>query len=220
MKKIATYLPVFSGFYGTIFDVDSEYLENEEKRNILDEAGAKDVPEEDFDEVMDFDYSAWSKEYSESLVWAIHHKLEGLVEGFQKVEFEKLCSPREYNFYNDSIDVKIVLKSFKKFHAWLVNYLGVNELLWAEFLQDRYTGRDGFIPFHPNTVEGWKEKTDNYKNLDGHYLGSILDFILQNEEYDVEALYYDVEKPWYGCYVSVDEKLLERYRDAKTKINA
>jgi len=220
MKKIATYLPVFTGFYGTIFECDSEYLEEDEKRDILDNAGAKDVPEEDFDEVTDFDYSAWSKEYSENMVWAIHHKLESLVDGFQNIEFETLVSPKFYNFFNDSINVKIVLKSFKAFHAWLMNYLDINKLQWKEYLENRYTGRDGYIPYYSNTIEGWKEDTENYTKLDGHYLGAILDFILQNEDYDIESLYYDAEKPYYGSYVSVDKKMLERYQNAKNKINA
>ena len=189
MQTISTYAPVFTGFYNTIFDESDSFLNME----LDDEDQFREnyeVPEEipwDFitDRFSDYiDCAAAEKAVAEYVLDAI----PGLYPtAFNlSVEFETLRSPREYNFANDSIDCKITLDIDE-----LKKYLDEHNEEFDNFLRDRYTSRSGFISSYPNTMAEWAEDTEDFTNLEGHYLGAILDFIAAEEHDDPQLdLYY------------------------------
>jgi len=164
--KVETYLPVFSGFYGTIWepneDSEIEYINEERERKGLEPV--------DFD-AIDFDYSGYREHAAKQITYAVEDHLKDFV---KSIKFQELRSPREYNFANDSINVEITLT--QKNVKVIRDFLKTNKEAFANYLRDTYTSRSGFISFYPNYIEGFcgdlKEALQ-----DKHKLGSILNFI-------------------------------------------
>lgn len=170
--KIKSFLPVFPGFYGTLFEPSEDHIIE------------GDFTYDDYT----FDYNSYQLDMSKACVNAIEAQLNEL--GFKiGVTFEHVVSPREYNFTNDSINVtyKVSGETVKL----LKKYLIANLPAYSEYLT-RYKSRSGFISYYSYDVSNWLDVV-NLKSLnhDAHCLGSILDFVLTNEDYDSEALRYD-----------------------------
>jgi hypothetical protein len=168
--KIEGYLPVFTGFYNTIFEPNEEmYIEDGY----------------DYDD-YDFDY----KKYYEDMGEACSDAIEEQLEDFEiKINFQEVVSPKAYNFSNDSFNVEYTVTP--KSIAKITSYLKANKEAFDKYLKDNYTSRSGFMSSYSNDADDWFEDLKNAKKLE-HIFGSILGFILQNEGYDQEKLYYDV----------------------------
>jgi hypothetical protein len=133
--KANTYLPLFSGFYGSIwsepcFDMEDEYY------NI-----PKDMSFDDFVDWKSY-YNDIAKKYCDFV--------EGSLSDFvSRIDFQSIESPKYYNFSNDSINCEIEF----------------NDSLVDQYILDNYTSRDGFISFYENDasnwLDGWKE--DSHK---------------------------------------------------------
>lgn len=179
MKAIKTYLPLFSGFYGTIWESDES-----------DFCYENDCA---FDDLI-INY----KEYELDVVLGICDFVEANCEFIKSIKFENICSPRAYNFSNDSANVSIAIKKreFKK-------YLNDNKEALDKYLRERYTSYDGFWSDYGNSFELWKEETNNFTNLDNHYLGSLLQFYFENEEI-TEYDCYTVSGVYIDCYITID----------------
>ncbi len=182
-----TFLPVFQGFYGTFWDGDSQ---SEMMIQNLREDGAT---EKEIDFVFNSEaYSRAWKEYQQTVCAdacnAVEKKLQelGLIES---LKFEKLVSPREYNFQNDSINVEIAV-----IENAIVEYLQDHIGAFDTYLKDHYTSRDGFISSHSTDTLDWLAGNGFMDNE--HELGAVLEFILEAEGYDAEALYNDTQ--FYG----------------------
>jgi len=174
--KIETFLPVFPGFYGSIFDADSDI------EDFLYEEGAKW-------EQLEFDNEEYQNDVSEAACSELEYSLSDFV---SSIKFQSLQSPKYYNFSNDSINCEIVLLKcdIKAIKDYVFKYSGE----FKQYLKDRYTSRSGFMSFHSNNFEDWCEYTQTFTNYkdNAHYLGAVLEFICQNEEIDQEHLYYGI----------------------------
>jgi hypothetical protein len=172
---IESYLPIFPGFYNTVFDCD--------EANVYDESEGESF--EDFD----YDYHGYRLRVCKSCVLSIEAKLQEL--GFPiNVKFQKISSPKYYNFENDSVHVKYRLLGGAI--GKIRDYVVANMEQFIVYITGNYTSYDGFRSFHSNSAYEWKGYI-NQKDLasNGHYLGSILNFILWNEDYDSDELYRD-----------------------------
>ena len=181
MKKvIESYLPVFKGFYGSIFECDEE--------NSIEEGKTYDD--------YTFDYEDYRNRVANACVIAIGKQLTefGII-----VEFQALQSPKYYNYSNDTINVAYTLESnsFQK----VIDYCKDNEDEFAEYLENHFKSYDGFMSFFDYDVETWYNE---YLNLEHEkistILGSVLDFCLTNEDYNSDWLYEQVSDE--TCYVS------------------
>ena len=174
-KAIDTWLPLFKGFYCTIWDGDSE----------LD--SFCEYNEVSSDEV-EVDWLGYRHKIAVSITSEIESKLVelGLIES---ITYQHITSPNYYNFVNDSIDVEII-----PIVDNIVSYIHSNYDAFNSYLKQRYTSRDGFISFYPNNAIEWAENTLNFSVLDkdGHVLGTILDFALVNEDLSEHDFYCDV----------------------------
>ena len=178
--EVKTYLPLFSGFYGTIWESDES--------NFCYENDCT------YDDLI-IDYDAYNKD----VILGICDFVESNCEFIKSVKLENIYSPKFYNFSNDSANVTIVIKKreFKK-------YLNDNKEALDKYLRERYTSRDGFMSSYGNSFEAWKEETDNFKNLDNHYLGSLLQFYFDNEEiteYDAK----ECNEVYIDSYITIDK---------------
>ena len=87
--KTETYLPIFKGFYGSIFEPD----ETNEIDYINELRAEKELREIDYDDCK-FNYSEYYKDVSKCLVDEIADELSEFVES---IEFQQLKSPQFYN---------------------------------------------------------------------------------------------------------------------------
>lgn len=190
--KINTYLPVFPGFYETIFQPDNEEYEIDE---INQQRNEKGLPPIDYDN-CEWDYKEYNENVSKEATVAIENALQGILGNGITIEFESLQSPRYYNFSNDSINIEISLNEEAK--QKIVSILKENEQKLKPYIKENYTSCDGFISHHSPYYEEWIEAIKTWDNdLLKHKLGAVLDFILQEvEEYDVYELYNDIETHW------------------------
>ena len=66
--------------------------------------------------------------------------------------------PREYNYYDDTIEFSMTIDT-----NWVASKfaeLSANEPKFADYLNDNYSSRSGFISFMPNEVEGYNDMLD------------------------------------------------------------
>lgn len=155
---ISTFLPLFSGFYESIWD-NQDFYGEDEYYNLPDDKY--------FDDFVD-----WAS-YHERIAKEMCSALEGdLCEFVSSIEFERISSPKYYNFETDAIYCDITFDE-----ALIDAYLAEHKDKFAEFLSERYTSRDGFVSFYTTDVDPW---IDDYKT-DSHMLGSVLEFICKEE---------------------------------------
>ncbi len=157
-----TYLPLFTGFYNTIWEMDDSYLI--EELNV---------------DMENIDYTKYREDVSKELCRVLPEHCD-LIES---VLYEALVSPRFYNFGNDSINCEVSLSSKEA----VDEYLADNADAFSEYLKDRYTSRDGFASSYSNDPKDWTDWKD-----DQHKFGAVLDFWFLNEEVDEYEVYQDV----------------------------
>jgi len=160
MKTIKTYLPVFSGFYGTLFEevIDSEidYILEGDESFTMDN--------------IEFDFKQFREDIAQRCVDIFEDALNRELGTKVAVIFESICSPRQYNFGNDSIDVAMII-SEEDFN-WILNVIKTNAEEIQEELVERYSSRDGFYSHHSTDLNDWLVDLEN-----AHKFGAMLDIL-------------------------------------------
>lgn len=172
LTKVGTWLPIFSGFYETIWDGENDQENDIDEIN--DQRKEKGLEAIEWDDV-EWNYNEYQQDVAKSFTHWIETELKklGLVTNFT---CEEIRSPREYNFSNDSVNVQVELTNSNK--QKIMRYLKKNNVAFSEYLQSRYTSYDGFMSRHSNDVLDW---LTNDTLTHEHRLGSVLNFILLNE---------------------------------------
>ena len=168
MNKTKSYLPIFTGFYESIF----EPCEDSEIEHINEIRLDKNLKSINYDD-CDFDYNDYYNRISIQLCEIVENELSDFI---NDIKFIKLDSPKYYNYTNDSI-ICIINPNKKS----ILNYIKNNFDLWSKYLKDNYTSYDGFISSYSNNSKSndWNE----YNIINGfHQLGSVLNFIAINED--------------------------------------
>lgn len=185
-RTVATWLPIFTGFYNTIFDGSENFLESmfadeDEFQEHMPELFESGVSYEYFCSEFWYyaDFSRCFNEAAKSICYAITElDSAGII---IDSDFEDLISPKEYNFKTDSINCEIKYNATK-----LQKYLDENIEAFTKYIKDAYTSRDGFSSWHSNDVNNW---LDVY-NYGEHAAGSVLQFVIFNEyENENDAIY-------------------------------
>lgn len=195
--KIETYLPLFPGFYGTIFEFYLDDWALYDNRN--------EIPEQIWSFIANnlwnnIDYETYCNDVAESAcqyveMWCKKHDI--LKDIVKSIKFQHVYSPKYYNFSNDAIYVEIDLDFDKLIGAFK------NDPDAAEFVKERYTSYDGFISSYPNEINEFCTEDPV------HITGSILDFFLWDRKDD---LYVILEDIYYNEYVQYD-KIIELFND-------
>jgi hypothetical protein len=187
MQTIKSYLPIFPGFYNTIFepelDIESE-LEHWET-----ELGRK-VEESE----LDFDYKEYEETVGERACNFIEETVREFLSDTFTVEFEGIDSPREYNFRNDSINCTF---HYEPEDITRMIYLAFSDRnLAAEYLEGKFKSRSGFISFYGfYDLDQWgREYLPKIQN-DPVIFASILELAIlahmeETERGLVENMYY------------------------------
>ena len=142
-------LPIFTGYYNTIFDESDNYQET-----------AKDIAEVIGSKLVEM----------------------GLVNNYNFIE---LFSPNYYNYSNDVIYIEIDFnrKNIKK----VLKYLKNNIKNFDKYLKNNFTSGPGFISYYSNETADWLKN-----DFDEIELSSVLDFILKNQDLNLEWLFYEI----------------------------
>ena len=194
--KVQTFLPVFNGFYNTLFEnlIDDAVSGAIEYHN---EQNGTELNYYDFN----FNFDSIMQEICKDAVSKIEEKLNEI--GINcTIIYENLVSQREYNFSNDSINIEI---NFKKFSR-VIEILEQNFDSFTQYIKDNYTSRDGFISNHSSYASDWIEDLIENTENEAHKVGAVLDFILQEiEEYKGEDLYFDLCENYYEIDYTINE---------------
>lgn len=163
MKTIETFLPVFTGFYNTIFEPDdSSVIESYNQENDTD------LGYDNFE----WDYSDYYNQVAENCCKAIEKLLKenNIV---QSIEFQKVVSPKFYNYSNDSINIKINF-DLGELGCFIAN----NKNDFDAYINKNYSSCDGFTSFHSNDGDKWLKSliNDDFEKPE-HKFGAMLDFV-------------------------------------------
>ena len=194
--KVQTFLPVFNGFYNTLF----EYLIDNAVNNQIEYYNEQNSTELNYDD-FNFDFITLQNEICKDAVSKIEEKLNEI--GINcKIIYENLISPREYNFSNDSINIEI---NFKKF-SQVIEILEQNYDSFAQYIKDHYTSCSGFISSYSSYASDWMEDLREDAENEAHKVGAVLDFILQEvEDYKPEDLYFELCENAYFVEYTITE---------------
>jgi hypothetical protein len=177
-KKIESYLPIFSGFCRTHL----EYANEEYEVGAYNDENGTEYDYSDFH----WDYQERNLRIANDCCFKISEALEDLVDIDVKIKFQQLVSPREYNFSNDSINCEYEITQHE--YDKVIDYLKVHWTAFEKHIRETYSSRDGFISSHSSYAEVWMNNMKSESHLE-HNFGSVLNFILLNEEYTDYDLY-------------------------------
>lgn len=212
IKTQETWLPLFTGFYNSIFDESDYYIESEVELTdsefkeyypmLIKEGITQEYFKEHFWEYLDFN-KGWngSAEY-------ICEGLESLdsADIIKSVEYEKVVSPKFYNFSTDSINCKITFDE-----KLLSKYLSDNLDEFTKYIRERYTSYDGFISSYSSDVNEWLD----VGSWGEHQIGSLLQFVLLNQSEDAVMDLYNESNANEGFFNGVEFDRTKMIRDFK-----
>lgn len=178
-KLIPSFLPVFNGFYSTIFEASEDQVI--ESQYTYDD--------------YEFDYSGYGKAVAIACVNQIEKQLPEYGINGVSIKFDKISSPKEYNFYNDSIWVRYRLTSEAVKNV--NDYLLKNKEAFATYVKKNYTSCSGFWSSYSNEVSVWFNEYLTTKDKLDHCFGAVLEFIFENEGYTSFNLYEDTCDKFY-----------------------
>jgi len=198
---IGTWLPVFPGFYGTFFDGENMYSQELDYiRETVEPESLRIVMIENFFSSAT-STKLW-KEYTDltarQCVKIIEGKLKELA-FVESIKFDEICSPREYNFSSDTINIEVVFSAENVKN--IRHFISEHFAQWKEYLKETYTSYDGFMSFHSNDSGAEEWYIDSALN-DKHNAGSILEFLCGENEINSETLYYGCED---NVCISIDD---------------
>lgn len=167
--KVHTFLPLFSGFYYSIWENN---IESEEKQIIeyYNEENGTELSWDDFN--WTYDFVSYSKAITEVIMEAIKDEFPGLVVSY---EFEELIQPKEYNFSTDTIYIKLDLDK-----AVLLSIIAENREKLTEKIKEKYTSCSGFISWHSNKYEDWFNDILNEVEIE-HKVGAIIGMLCEDD---------------------------------------
>ena len=199
--KVATYCPIFPGFYETIFSV-REYEEAEEVSYLLSEAGADLSTAACYGlahntSVCEWDYKTRDVDYAGDIVAAVSRT--ATLEHFGIIlEYEAIASPRYYNYVNDSLNVQAHIADFRCCKARMLRRVRAEWDAFSSYISRMFKSRPGFIPGHSDDAYVWLAELKAWQDgeeYDATRFGVLLDFFLLQDKFDAEALYYSTDTP-------------------------
>ena len=220
--KTETFLPGFSGFYGTIHEFNENAIQSDDIVERLDEEHVLDIPSSiDLDDLYEVDYEQYQKDYVEAYTDVIEEFFND--NGLKvKFTFQSVVSPKYYNFSNDSINIECDYEP-----SDIIDLIEENFEAFQKYIEESYTSRDGFSSSYSNDADEWMNgiREDGFGD---HELGACLEFILtlyDFEEFDMAEMAREAGNIYESSYIELKEfdideetaKLLNEISDAIDK---
>lgn len=181
---VSTWLPCFPGFYESpLFNYDAEEAAaNDIVRNFTDTL--YDFPSEllraffsSSDSPLRFNDDAFRAAAAEEFCEQVEALgLDRKISDWPvvRIEYGRIESPREYNFYTDVVCCKVTFLP-----EVLDSYIQANMEGFQKYLDDRYTSRSGFISHYEPDPAVFLDR--NEWTRDGHLVGALLDFVVKDQ---------------------------------------
>lgn len=166
--KTKTFLPIFPGFYNTIFQFDFESLDESDKDKKIN---YKDYMDHVAKQACKFIESEFS-------------------EFINKIEFENVHSPAYYNYSNDSIYCIIDFNEKK-----VIKFVENHKNEFSQYLKNNFTSRPGFTSFYSNDVKKW-DLLESLKHESK--CGYIFEFICQILGITDSEMWQEIEFNYYN----------------------
>lgn len=217
--RVVVQLP-FPGFYESWLSSELDNCEERDCEGLADKQEEDGIPVElrldagDFGELMwrVADYGKMHQFIAEKWVEVFSNFWCEEGEEIIPMEFEKMMSPKEYNFTTDRVFAYIPFSYMEDMLA------KVDKTVLEKFIKDKFTSRSGFSSFYSNDLEDWLEKP--LEEWDHNEFGTLLE--ARFSEFcpdDDKWFYYYLEHiPFYEAFdKGVDwaklEELVEEKRD-------
>lgn len=195
LLKIDSKAPGFPGFYNTIYEYSIDFI----SQDLYESYGYENVENVFNDSYLDdfIDYRHYEEEVCKDYVDSLNYRLKDYdILNEIEFEFEKVISPKEYNFYNDEIYCQLILKNGYSTITRIIQCLELNKADFDNWCKENYSSRSGFISFMPNSAEEfisnlrsfYKAKNFSFEN-GGKYLLEVIQFIIWMED---SGLYDDI----------------------------
>lgn len=182
-------LPLFPGFYHTLLAIDEE---GETYHLLEDGMTDSDVVN------VEYDIAAYEKQAGEAWNDLFEVALkEAIVEGNKEVTdpdavievtFERIKSPRQYNFGNDecysvvSFNNEIVMNTY----SLAIDKLGDER--FQELIDERFKSRSGFVSFYSSDIDDWRpDVVDFEKNVHIQFAMEVI-LVAFGDEDDMQEL--------------------------------
>ena len=209
MDKIKTFAPIFNGFYETPFEINDDDVHNELVEDLTYSDDVKDLLSsfiyDNWSDCINIQYDEFESDSARAVCDFLTDKLYSVLNDESiKVEYEKVVSPKYYNFRNDSIDVVIKCGNVNSFINELKKIIKSNIEKFETYIKEHYTSYDGFMSFYSNDYNDWFK--DAY---DEHEIGALIDFVLKLKcpnIYD-EMIYFVKENVYDMYYVDLTDKI-------------
>jgi len=196
-STIETFLPCFPGFYESILSPG----ETQEIDGINDIREEKGLPEINYDD-CEWNYEEYHERVSKRCVEVIEKKVNEILETELSFEYQSSYSPREYNFSTDSVNISIKISDNNL--GAIASYVVKNVTAFKEYLL-KYKSCSGFISSYAYDLNTWMNEYWLDIKTNKHYLGSILEFVLENEGFESEDLYYGCDDSLYISAENYDD---------------
>ena len=203
LHKQKSYLPIFTGFYNGVFSTD--YM--------LEYAIGmyNDAYDTDFT-YIEYNFDEFAKDFGKLATEKVQDALTSILKSNKEytfnLEFESVWSPNAYNYATDEIQITINFDD--NFLEVVKTYLTDNKENFGSYLERRYgDGLRGCTYWmfteskDPNlwinellNVQNWKEKEIDFS--------AVLDFILKNESYNADSLYWEISDTGFDLYDYLD----------------
>ena len=173
----------FAGFYNTTYDRELDEQLTQQATHYVEEENPDTLLEEDVVQQIMFDHMDWGA--------AHRHVCQAYVNTFcsrfhaefgldLRLEFEKMTSPKEYNFQTDRAWAII---SEEKARAL---FELVPRAALEKAIKGRFTSCDGFISFYSNRIDDWLEKP--IEEWDYNELGTLL-YAMVDDNFEMDCFY-------------------------------
>jgi len=183
MITINTILPIFSGFYNSIFEFDREgedidWYNEENKTNYK------------FDDFK-FDYREYEERIASEIVDAVEVAIHDNLGIDVDLKFLGIDRPRFYNYRSDYIDTELSISESNL--DKLKDLLRDNKEEFANYLEENYKSRSGFVSFFSYDFDEW---LNDYLKFDSDKLSQAiqgaLNFLLLNDDYSEWSIYDEI----------------------------
>ena len=203
LHKQKSHLPIFTGFYNGIFSTDA-MLENAIYMY-------NDYYGTDFT-YIEYNSEEFKKDFGKLATEKVQDALKVVLKSNKEyvfnLEFESVWSPNAYNYATD--EVQITVNFDDNFLEIVKKYLATNKENFGSYLERRYgDGLRGCTYWmfteskDPNlwinelsNVQNWKENEIDFS--------TVLDFILKNENYNADSLYWEISDTGFDLYDYLD----------------
>lgn len=163
------YLPIFPGFYGTIFEPDMDAcIERMKDEGVVIEDTS----------YIDFDFKDYHDRIGRKAAQEVEHQVKTEIHPDIDIEYLKIYSPKFYNYSNDKILVnyKASQEAIQQINKMIIE----NVESFKEFIKDIFKSRSGFISFYTSNWAQWLENMRAQIEENPIYIQYALEFLLND----------------------------------------